>query len=171
MKRVILFIFAVLGIFLSWSVSGACDRSDSLFKIERNKNRNVVQYDACLLSDGNLSDSDPISAYWILENGQRENLNTIEKSLAYGIKLKKKLGKDRVEVCIAALSDRGITVEKKDGKYRVIASINGKESVLEKIYVQAEESKIGRPKVLYVELFGKNLSDNSPVRERITPKA
>lgn len=162
-----------LGVFLlvaSWSVSDACNKADALFKIERSKNRNVVQYDACLLEDGALSDSDPVSVYWILEDGHREDLNSLEKNLAYGIKLEKRIGKDKVQISLAALGDRKLTLEKKGGKYRVVVSINGKESVLDKVFVKSEEHLVGPPKVLYVDVFGRTLAAHTPARERIVPK-
>jgi Domain of unknown function (DUF4833) len=163
----------ILGAFLiaiSWSVSDACIKSDPLFRIERSKNENVVQYDACIISDGDLSDSDPVSVYWILEKGQREDLSGIEKLFVYGIKFGKKLEKDKVEISLVALGNRKGVVEKNDGKYRVVVSINGKESILEKIYVKSEEELIGPPEVLYIDLFGRTLAADTPVRERIVPK-
>ncbi len=162
-----------LGIFLimvSWSVSDACNKAGPLFKIERSKNGNVVQYDACLREDGLLAESDPVSAYWILEDGRREDLNMLEKKTAYGLKLEKRLEKDKVKISLAAFQDRKLIVEKKNGKYRVVTSINGKESVLEKVFVKSEEHAVGPPKVLYVDLFGRSLKDNAPVQEHFVPK-
>ncbi len=169
MKSLILGL-SVLLILLSWSTSDACNGTDALFKIARSKNGNVVQYDACLLSDGGLSNSDPVSVYWILENGQREALTSIEKNYAYGVKLGKKIGKDKVEIFIAALADREVIVEKKDGKYKVVVSINGNESILENIFVESEDRWFGPPKVLYIDVFGRTLAANTSVKERIVPK-
>ncbi len=169
MKSLIL-ILAAAFILVSWSISNACDGTDGLFKIERSKNGNVVQYDACLLKDGALSDSDPVSVYWILENGKREDLNTMEKTYAYGVKSERKIGKDKTEISLAALSDRKIIVGKNGGKYRVTISINGKESILEKMFVKSEERLVGPPKVLYVDIIGRTLAANTPVRERIIPR-
>ncbi len=169
MKTLIL----TLGIFLmiaSWTVSDACNKAGPLFKIERSKNGNIVQYDACLQENGLLADSDPVSAYWILEDGRREDLNMLEKKTAYGLKLEKRLEKDKVQISLAAIEDRKLIVEKKDGKYRVVTSINGKESILEKVFVKSEEHAVGPPKVLYVDLFGRSLSGNISVREHLVPK-
>ncbi len=162
-----------LGIFLimvSWSVSDACNKAGPLFKIERSKNGNVVQYDACLREDGLLAESDPVSAYWILEDGRREDLNMLEKKTAYGLKLEKRLEKDKVQISLAAFEDRKLIVERKDGKYRVVTSINGKESVLEKLFVKSEEHAVGPSRVLYVDLFGRSLADNTPVQEHFVPR-
>lgn len=164
-------ILAAVLIVISWSVSDACNKSEALFKIERSKNENVVQYDACILSDGDLLGSDPVSVYWILKNGQREDLSGIERLLVYGIRIGKKIEKDKVEISLVALADRKVIVEKNDGKYRVVVSINGEKSVLEKVYIKSKEELIGPPKVLYIDIFGRTLADDTPVQERIVPKA
>ncbi len=163
-------ILGLLLILISWSVSHACNKADTLFKIERSKNGNVVQYDACLLNDGVLSDTDPVSAYWMLENGQREDLNALEKNFAYGIKSEKRIGKDKVQISLAALSNRKVIVEKDHDQYRAITSINGKQSILERIYVKSEQRLVGPAKVICIDVFGRTLASNTPVQERIVPK-
>jgi len=164
--------FLISGILLIigvWSISDACNKADALFKIERSKNGNVVQYDACLQEDGAL-DSDPVSAYWVLEGGRQEDLNLLEKQSAYGIKLEQRIGRDKVQISLAALENRKLVVEKKDGKYKAVLSIGGKESVLEKVFVKSDERSLGSPKVLYIDLFGRSLADDAPVQEHIVPK-
>src|ERR1039457_5763512 len=60
-----------------------------LFIIERNKNANVVHYDAQLTTDGKLDPKGPVIAYWVLlaKGGRRQNLNWIEKKTAYRINI------------------------------------------------------------------------------------
>ena len=52
-----------------------------LFIIERNKNENIVRYDASLTPAGELDPAAPVVAYWVLlnEDGRKKNLNWIEK--------------------------------------------------------------------------------------------
>src|ERR1039457_4263601 len=47
-----------------------------LFIIERNKNANVVHYDAQLTADGKLDPKRPVIAYWVMlaQGGRRQNL-------------------------------------------------------------------------------------------------
>jgi hypothetical protein len=54
--------------------------------------------------------------------------------------------------------------------FKAMVSINGMESVLEKIYIKSEEKRNGLPKVLYIDLFGRTKETGLPVRERIVPK-
>jgi intergrase/recombinase len=146
-----------------------CNKRDPLFKVERSKNANFVRYDACLLQDGNLSGSNPVDVYWVLGRGEKEELNAIEKEYAYGIDSRKKLGENKFRIVINALKDREIIVEELNADYKAFVRIKGKRSILEKVYVKSEERSLGFPKVNYVDLFGRSLQTNQPVRERIVP--
>jgi hypothetical protein len=46
--------------------------------------------------------------------------------------------------------------------------IDGKQSYLEKVYVESEERWSGLPKVHYVDVFGSAVNTNTPVKERLT---
>lgn len=147
----------------------ACKKRDSLFRIERSKNKNVVQYDACLLQNNRISDSNPVDAYWVLANGQKEGLSIVENKQVYGVESKEKLGKDKFRVFLVALKERSIIVQKMKGDYKTVVQINGEPSILERVYVNSEEQTLGLPKVDYIDLFGRSLRTNRPVKERIKP--
>jgi len=51
-----------------------------------------------------------------------------------------------------------------------VISINGRESILQKIYIKSEETGAGFPKVLYVELVGWIKGTGLPIKERIVPR-
>jgi len=163
--------FVLSFIFLFWSEGEAlCNKRDSLFRIERSKNKNVVRYDACLLQNGNLSGTNPVEVYWILEKGKKEELNNIEKEHAYGIESKEKLGENRFRILIKALKDREIIVQKLKAEYKALVRIKGELSILERVYVKSKDEIFGFPEVHYVELFGRSLRTTKPVKEQITPK-
>jgi hypothetical protein len=150
--------------------AAACSKTEPFFTIERNKNGNVVHYDACVAASNNVLSSEPVAVYRVLENGEKEELNVLERKYAYGIESQKDLGNGNAEIVLPALKDRRMTIEKIDGAYRVLASIDGKESVLERVYVQSKDRFWGLPKVVYIDILGRSLQDNSPVEERIVPK-
>ncbi len=160
----VLFLFAAEG----WA---SCKKAAHLFRIERSKNKNIVQYDACLLQNGNISESNPIDAYWVLTDGKREELSALESQQAYGIQSKEKLGENKVRISLAALKDRNIIIQKIKGKYKALVKISGESAILEKVYVKSEDQALGLPKVDYVDLFGRSVKTNKPVKERITPKS
>jgi hypothetical protein len=151
-------------------VALSSSKNDHLFFIERSKNKHLVQYDVRLTENDNIHDSDPVSVYWVLENGGQRELNLIQRRLAYGIDSYEKLEKNRFRVVFVALKGREVIVEKMEGSFRAITAINGKPSVLERVYVESREGVIGLPRVLYVDLFGRTRETGSPVNERIVPK-
>ncbi len=145
-------------------------RNDHLFFIERSKNKHLVQYDVRLTENDDILDSNPVSVYWVLENSKQRDLSIIQRRLAYGIDSYERLDKNKFRVVFVALKDREVIVEKMEGSFRAILTINGKPSVLERIYVESRESLIGLPRVLYVDLFGRSKETGSPIQERIVPK-
>ncbi len=149
-----------------WSL---CGKKAPLFRIERSKNRNTVQYDACLLQNNNISEPSPVHAYWVLANGKREELSALESKEAYGIESKEKLGENKFRIVLAALKDRSLIVQKMKTGYKAVTQINGELSTLERVYVQSQEQTLGLPKVQHVDLFGRSVKTNKPVKERITP--
>jgi hypothetical protein len=151
-----------------FAASGA--NAGHLFFIERNKNRNLVQDDIRLTEDRDLPDLRPVDAYWILANGKREELNSIERKYAYGVIRQEKLDKDKFKVILAAFKGWEIIVERINDSFKAVISINGIESILQKIYIKSEETRAGFPRVLYVELFGRTKERGLPIKERIAPR-
>ncbi len=145
-------------------------KNDHLFIIERSKNKHLVQYDVQLTENDDILDSNPVSVYWVLENGKQRDLNAIQRRLAYGIDSFEKLDKNRFRVVFVALKDREVIVEKMQGAFRAVLAISGTPSVLERIYVESKESLVGLPRVLYVDLFGRSKETGLPIQERIVPK-
>jgi hypothetical protein len=119
------------------------------------------------LDNSDLPDSNPVIVYWVLENGQKEELSAVQRKYVYGIESQEKLEKNRFSIFLAALKDRKIVVEKIDGFYKAIIFISGKPSVLEKVFVESKERLNGLPRVLYIDLIGRTKQTNLPIRERI----
>jgi hypothetical protein len=146
------------------------NKSTPLFSIERSKNKNYIQYDVRLGENSDLPDSSPVTVYWVLENGGQQELTPIERKYAYGIDSQEKLERNRFRIHLVSLKDREIIVEKMNGSYRAVVSINGKQSILERIYVESKERLTGLPKVLYIDLFGRTMERGFLMRERIIPQ-
>ena len=64
MRRFILLVMLALICFPALVLAQTPDRQH-LFKIERSKNANIVQYDAQVGPDGKLLKKEPVVAYWI----------------------------------------------------------------------------------------------------------
>jgi len=151
-----------------WSVvATSWTNTDHLFFIERDKNKNVVQYDVQLMENNDLREPSPVVVYWVLENGRQEGLNLIQRKYAYGIDSQDKLEKNKFRILLVVLKDREFIVERIDGSYKAVASIGGKYSILKKVYVKSKEGLIGLPEVFYIDLFGWDIRTNLPIKERI----
>ena len=105
-----------------------------------------------------------------MENGRHEELNPIEREYAYGIVRQEKLDENKFKVILAGLKGFEIIVERMNDSFKAMVSINGRESILEKIYIKSEEKSIGLPKILYIDLFGRTKGTGLPIKERIAPK-
>ena len=165
----IVLLLAILSLSPQSIFAASGDKTGHLFFIERSKNKNLVQYDIRLTENSDLLDRTPVNVYWILENGKHEELNSVERKYAYGIARQEKIEKDKLRVILVALKGREILVQKISGFFKAIVSINGKESILHKIYIKSEETAAGLPRVLYVELIGRATQTNLLLRERIVP--
>ena len=171
MRRYIILLCSLIFTFVSWSAFALYSgKEDPLFFIERSKNKNLVQYDVRLTENDNILDSDPFSVYWVLENGTQRDLTLIQRRFAYGVDSYEKLEKNKLRVFFVALKDREVIVEKTKGSFRAIITINGKPSVLERVYVESRERSIGLPQVVYVDLFGRNKETGLSVSERMLPE-
>jgi len=143
-----------------------------LFVIERNTNANIVRYDANLAADGKLSPAEPITACWVMlaGDGSRKNLNWLERRKAYGVRIKPGPASGGYEFTLAAAPWLPLLVKQaRDAGARVEKDINGRPAVLEKIFIQARGGLLG-PKLVYIELYGKDLRSGEELREKIAPK-
>lgn len=140
-----------------------------LFHIERNKNANIVVYDARVLPDSSLTEKDPIIVYWLklAEDGERKNLKRVEKKKAYGFKVKSR-EENRVVLDLVADVGRDLVVDFHEGAYRAFMEIDGRQALLEKIFIFAEEGGL-LPSVKYLELFGEDLETGEAAYEKFLP--
>jgi len=172
MKKFMKIVFAILvviAVAYIWYITATPKKNTNhLFFIERSKNKNIVQYDVQQMKNTDLHEPNPVVVYWILENGKQEKLNLIQRKYAYGIKSQKKLEKNNFRIILVALKDREIIVKKIKGSYKAVISIEGKDSILEKVYIKSKERSFRKPKVLYIDLFGFDVKTNRPTKERIS---
>jgi hypothetical protein len=143
-----------------------------LFYIQRSSNANTVIYDANLLPNKTLNPKDPVYTYWIryAEKGQKEDLTTIQRTLAYGLYTNPIASEPNTfEGYFLAYRKRKFMV-KLDTKGNPIAlfPINNKLQILKRVYVSVNETNF-IPSVYYIELFGKDPATGKDVYERFKP--
>lgn len=141
-----------------------------LFKIERSKNANIIQYDAQIGSDGRLLKKEPVIGYWIrlAEQGQVKQLSWIQRKFAFGFSAKYHRDSDTATIDMVADIGQPITVKRVEGKYMAVIDFEGQPSQLERIFIQAHGKGISVT-VEYVEIFGVDLKSGEPTYGKIIP--
>jgi hypothetical protein len=141
-----------------------------LFRIERSKNANFVQYDVQVAPDGKLDPKEPVIAYWIrrAEDGRKKELTAFQRTWYYGFKATYDAATNSALMEMAAKNLREIRIHKVEGVYRGESIIDGQPAFLDKIFVTSVVSGVAR-KVTSVELYGKDVRTGFDRYEKITP--
>ncbi len=141
-----------------------------LFRIGRSKNANVIVYEANLAGPRTLDARDPVKASWILlaDKGQREGLNWLERLLAYGFDVRPATPLAGFWLVLKVKKERPLHLLERNGCPAAVVAIGGREGVLKKIYVKADDRAL-IPHVEYVDLLGV-AADGTELHERIIPK-
>ncbi len=139
-----------------------------LFVIERNMNKNTVCYDANILQNGKLNTEDPIDAYWIdyATDGQRSEINYIQRRMAYGFSYEKNAN-GSIYVTLKAFEKRKILLtQDAKGNSSALLKINGLDARLTKIFVTAKPKMYTT--VEFIELYGIDIKTGKALYEKIT---
>jgi hypothetical protein len=167
--RVPLALFQALGLL---SAAGAAEAScpDHMFIIERSTNANIVVYDANHAPDGQLVATEPVIVYWLMkaQEGQREELNLVERKEAYGIDIEPGAAPGTYHMALKADKKKKMTVALQKSCGVVLTKIGGTEGVLRRLYVKSKEEMI-RPKVEYIEFFGEDPATGQALSEKYVP--
>ncbi len=147
------------------SAPGGCP--EELFRITRSLNANVVVYEVHRRPDSTVDPEEPVRASWILlaRHGEREDLNFIERMLAYGFEVRSAAPQRGWWITLKAKKDRPLRVVEREGCLRAIGTIAGREGALRRLYVKADDKRL-IPTVEYVELFGEG-AGGAPLYEKI----
>jgi len=162
-------------VILSGSAALGADPTDAppcprhLFVLGRSKNANLVVYDARTAGSA-LDLSRPVEAYWLLggENGEREELNFVERQYAFGFDVAPGSEPDTYTMRFRANPMRPVAIRLVGGCPVAVAPIGGKDGVLERIFVKTVG--LGVPRIESVELFGEDLASGEPLYERLAPE-
>jgi len=141
-----------------------------LFKIERSKNANIVQYDVQLTPDGKLYPKEPVIAYWVrlAEDGRRRELSFIQKKWAYGFETKYDAKGNFAIMKMVAKIGRKIRVYEVDGVYRGEIQICGHPAFIEKVFITSIECGFF-PNVKSIGLYGKDTRTGEDRYEKTKP--
>jgi hypothetical protein len=143
--------------------------SNTLFFIQRNKNKHTIVYDA-KMKNGQLDAASPIDNYWMryYSTGTvRKELGWAEKKFAYGYNSKKDGTGKGFSINLTAYDKRKISLKLDEkGQPSATMTINGKTCRLNYIWVFADDSGTW-PKVFHIDLHGTELATGKKQSERI----
>jgi Domain of unknown function (DUF4833) len=141
-----------------------------LFHLTRSTNANVVLYEANTSVTGDLDRARPVHPVWLMlaEDGRREELTGLERSLAYGIEVREATGPDAAVVALRAEPARPVSIRRHDGCLVAIATIAGHDARLRSIHVELAGGLF--PTVRSVELVGWDEGTGTERRETIAPR-
>lgn len=146
------------------------DDMNRLFYLQRTSNTNTI---VCELNyqDGVLNEKKPVHVFWIryAEQSQREELSYIQRTFAYGVKAKL-LAKDKYEICFVSYKKYTMLLTKKaDGRYAVFVNINGRQAILNRLFIKINGGSFWSPNVEYFEIKGVEVASGKEVVERFKP--
>lgn len=136
-----------------------------LFYIQHSNNYNTFVYDANFASQKKLDESEPVKAYRITytKGGIKEELNPMQRKLAYGIDFKK-TGDNAFDCTLAAYPAKKLALKLlADGKPYVTVSVNGKSMVLKKLFLLLNKTGTG---VIHIDFYGKDIATGKDISER-----
>ncbi|RFM27622.1 DUF4833 domain-containing protein [Deminuibacter soli] len=144
-----------------------------LFYLQRTPNSNTIVVELNNQSNGEINQDDPVHVFWIryTEQGQRQELNFIQRVFAYGIK-NKKLGTDKWQLHFVCYKKYNMYLMKapNDGKFHAYGYIQNKLVIINRMYIKVNGGSFWSPNVEYVQLDGLDPVTNTLMTERIKVK-
>jgi hypothetical protein len=143
----------------------------NLFTIERNRDANQIFYNIHTTSDNLLDVNKPINIYWVkhTDNSKIEPLTWVQNKYAYGINYTS-ISESEVHFQFVSYAKRTMLLKKgSDGSYHVFTTVNGKEVILNKIFVQIDGGTFWFPKIPKVELHVQDPISKQRLIEIIKP--
>lgn len=177
MKKLLLILFAGFPVFSALQAQAYYptppDLPTRLFYIQRTGSPNTVVYDAKLGPDGQFQKDHPIDVYWLRfsEYGQRQDLNYLQNTLAYGVKTMLSESANEYIFHLVSYSQRKFRLKKNaHGRPVVQMSINGRDSYLKRVFIDLEPTLFGlKPNIHFVEIFGIDVQTGRANYEKFVP--
>lgn len=141
------------------------ETQNRLFYIQHSNNHNTFVYDANVTTGHKLKTTDPIEVYRLTyaKDGRKEALTAVQRKMAYGVTLSN-TSANQCEFTLAAYPSKKLLLNLgKDGRPYVTTNINGKNIILNRMYLQM--GKLGT-NVLHIDFFGKD-AGGKEITERL----
>eukprot|EP00475_Leptophrys_vorax_P024129 TRINITY_DN3321_c0_g1_i1.p1 TRINITY_DN3321_c0_g1~~TRINITY_DN3321_c0_g1_i1.p1 ORF type:complete len:196 (-),score=45.11 TRINITY_DN3321_c0_g1_i1:248-787(-) len=161
------------------------NKPEIAFRIERNKNQNVVVYEGVLREDGTLNPDKPIEVYWQKidpeyvktarakgKTDDRQELMYVESAFAYGIKWRASETAGEYYLSLVAVPKREFLLKldpENNNMPRAFAQSGEHYCRITRMWVQSIERTFALPKVEHVLVEGIDVATGETVVEKIIP--
>jgi len=145
----------------------------NLFRIDRNRDADVVMYDVKLDRQGNLHKSHPVNIYWkrLSQNGELEPITNIQKNFGYGIRYFEN-SIEMADFKLVSYKDQVFQIRRSnEGQFRVYTRTAGCELEVNNLYIQFKDNAFWLPEILKIEIQGLDTENGNPVTAVITPES
>ena len=174
-----LILFAFVSVGFDYPVVAEHNQNYHLFKIGRSRDANEIMYDLNLDETGVPDKSNPISIYWVkkTEDNRVKPLTWIQNRFAYGLKVldsETSLTGDNIngsyDFQFVSYNKRNFTLKKdENNQYKVFSLIEGKEILVNRIFIQIDGGGFWRPTISSVKLYGFEVQTGIKIVETIHP--
>jgi len=144
-----------------------------LFYLQRSLDQNSVIYEANFSEAGGrrLDEDKPVNIYWLLddENHSTKALSGVQK-LGYGVKTEA-YDDDLIQLHLVAYKKMPIRVKysPRENRYLAYISIDGKEVILRKVFINIDGGTKLKPNVTFIELSGISVQSGNRIVHRFKP--
>lgn len=169
MKRIVLNIFLILLIGITLTGYKEPDDNKQLFSIGRSKDANEIIYSLNIEKGNKLDLQNPILASWLkrTENNKHEPLTWIQQKFSYGVVYFKK-NDSYAKFHFAGYSERIFELKRdRNGTFKVYTFSEGKEVIVNRIYIHISGGTFWLPEIPKVELFAELVNNGKNIIEII----
>lgn len=162
------FLMSILAAVLLCGTLLAANEKEHVLVFERSTNTNYICYDINLQKDGQLNTAEPLTSYWMLDEGtwwSTEGLTYLDKKMAFGVKVVSSKENEAV-IHLTAYKALKMRICKYKGKWAALIKVNGREMVVEKFFAQMMNPPFSI-RCRHVDIYGTDLKTGEKCRERI----
>ncbi|QRR00086.1 DUF4833 domain-containing protein [Dyadobacter sandarakinus] len=146
-----------------------------LFYLQRSLDQNSVIYEANFSEDKSrgrrLDTENPVNIYWLLNdvNHSTKALSNVQK-LGYGIRTEE-YEDDLIQLHLVAYKKMPIRLKyaPQENRYQAYISVDGKDVVLQKVFIHIDGGTKLNPHVAFIELSGTTVQTGSRIVHRFRP--
>lgn len=143
---------------------------EQLFTLGRSTDPNEIIYEASLCQQFQFDVKNPLNVYWLLhtENERTKPLTWPQRKFGFGLKVSSATHSEII--ChFAAFSKRTLSVRNHHGKMKAFIMSNGREMILNRVFLQVEGGSFWVPNITQVTLYLSDPASGQKQQEHLTP--